>query len=128
MDSSAFAKAYNKIRNGTDGFHFSPLLRRFLYSDGVKECADAGCHWLLDILGSELPKVFRYRLPHQSALIIEVAVSDKSVAVITGKFSDDLPPQYRRKVDWTDLPAGTWQFYVSDDGDGCLRCILLTEY
>jgi hypothetical protein len=105
MNTEAFLKAYRQYRNGTDAFHFNPLYRKFLYSDGVKECAEAGCYWLLDILGTELP------------------------AEIIGKFHDDDEAPYTKQIDWTDMPEGTWEFYVVYEGaEFGYRCILLTEY
>ena len=125
MDTEAFKSAYNNsYRNGTDGFHFNPLYRTFRYSDGVKECADAGCHWLLDILGTELPEVFRQH-PDDSLMIVEVGVADGK-ARITGSFRDG-QTDYVHRIDWTDMPDGRWTFYVSSE-EGCLVCILPSEY
>lgn len=126
MNTAAFISAYNESRNGTDGFHFNPLYRNFLYSDGVKACAEAGCYWLLDILGTELTRpMFKNR--DSVMCIVKVKVADQR-ASITGEFEDGDPRPYKRKVDYTDLPEGNWVFYVSDDGDGKLRCILPKEY
>lgn len=126
MNTEAFISAYNESRNGTDGFHFNPLYRNFLYSDGVKACAEAGCYWLLDILGTELTRpMFKQ---HDSTLcIVKVKVADQR-ASITGEFEDGDTRPYKREVEYTDLPEGNWMFYVSDDGDGKLRCILPKEY
>lgn len=125
MNIEAFKKAYNESRNGTDGWTRHPLAPYFVYSDGVKECAEAGCYWLLDILGTELSKVFR---THQAGflMVIKVKVADGG-ARIEGSFWDEEPPQYKRKVDYTDLPEGTWTFFVAR-GDGLLSCYLLTEH
>lgn len=131
MNVEAFLKAYREFRNGTDRFHFNPLYRRFKYSDGVKECAEAGCYWLLDILGTELPDEFLKREgEHLCTVTVEVLESTGAVmnrAVIRGEFVDDDPNPYTRAIDYTDLPAGRWDFLVTFDGDDFF-CILLTEY
>lgn len=126
MNTEAFLKAYRDSRNGTDSFHFNPLYRKFLYSDGVKECAEAGCYWLLDILGTELPEPFAAS-SNGELCIVTVTVKDKA-AVLSGSFQDDGLTVYTRSIDYTDMPEGTWTFAVADDADGFLRCILLTEY
>lgn len=125
MNTEAFKKAYNESRNGTDGWTRHPLARNFVYSAGVKECAEAGCYWLLDILGTELPGVFR-RNPNEHLLVVNVKVIDNA-ATLTGTFSDDAPPQYKRKVAYTDMPEGTWTFLAAQGADAAY-CYLLTEH
>ena len=41
MNTEKFLKAYNESRNGCNFFVRHPFARRFQYSDGVLECADA---------------------------------------------------------------------------------------
>lgn len=125
MNTEAFLKAYRESRNGTDSFHFNPLYRRFKYSDGVKECAEAGCYWLLDILGTELPAEFKQR-PEEYTCVVKVEVLHSS-AHITGEFVDGDQNPYTRHVEYTDMPTGEWTFYVTYDGDDYF-CILLSEY
>lgn len=127
MNTEAFTTAYNESRNGANQFFRHPLARLFLYSDGVKECAEAGCYWLLDILGTELPQAFRARQAPAHMCIVKVTVKNEE-AKIVGEFEDDDAGPYRRNVEYTDLPEGEWLFYVSNDGDGFLRCILPKEY
>lgn len=126
MNTEAFIGAYRESRNGTEGFHLNPLYRNFLYSDGMKACAEAGCYWLLDILGTELTRPM-FKTRDSVICIVSVKVADQR-ASITGEFEEDDASPYRREIDYTDLPEGEWVFYVSDDGDGKLRCILPTEY
>jgi hypothetical protein len=126
MNTQAFKAAYEAPRNGTDGYHRNPLYPNFIYSDGVKACAEAGCYWLLDKLGTELPAVFD-KNENMFALIVEVDVTEDNTAVIRGTWEDGEPPVYQAELEYTDLPAGQWQFYVGRDG-AKLICILLTEY
>jgi hypothetical protein len=126
MNTEAFIRAYHETRNGTDRFHQNPFYPSFVYSDGVAECAQAGCYWLLDILGTELPTQFKRRKPWDGFCIVRVKVKNES-ATILGEWMDDDPSPWRRKVNYTDMPEGEWLFQVSDMGDR-YACILLTEY
>lgn len=125
MNTEAFIEAYSESRNGTNRFHRNPFYPRFLYSDGVAECAQAGCYWLLDILGTELPTQMRRR--REPTCLVTVKVKNES-ATILGEFCDDDPSPWRRKITYTDMPDGDWQFYVADEGETGFRCILMTEY
>lgn len=126
MNTEKFTAAYNESRNGASHFCRNPLYPKFLYSDGVQECAEAGCYWLLDILGTELPAVFKSNPVYM--LIVKVTVNAKNQCEIVGTVSDDGPPAYTRQIGFTDLPQGEWMLFVCDDGDGTLRCILPSEY
>ena len=126
MNTEQFKQAYGESRNGTDRWHRNPLYSRFHYSDGVEQCAEAGCYWLLDILGTELT-ASKLTARFCDMLIVTVTVKDGE-ARIKGEHEDDDKHPYKRKVDYTDLPEGKWTFYVSNDGDGVLRCLLPSEY
>ena len=126
MNTEAFLKAYRAIRNGTENFYFNPLYRKFLYSDGVKECAEAGCYWLLDILGTELPAEFKRA--KENTCMVYVVVKNQAAEIIA-KFHDDDQTPWTKKITYTDMPEGTWEFYVMYEGpEFGYRCILLTEY
>lgn len=128
MDTQAFKSAYEACRNGTESYHRNPLYPNFIYSDGVKECAEAGCYWLLDKLGTELPAVFD-KNEDMSSLLVEVDVAEDSTAVIRGTWEDGEPPVYQAEMEFTDLPVGQWQFFVARDYKPLrLICILLSEY
>ena len=124
MNVEQFTDAYNTPRNGTDAFHYNPLYRQFQYSDGVKECAEAGCYWLLDVLGTELTTHMRDR--RGEFCVVKVHVKDGS-ATITGELRDDDPAPYKRTVEWTDMPPGEWTLFVQYNGSKFF-CILPSEY
>lgn len=122
MDTQAFTQAYSESRNGANQFYRHPLALggKFIYSDGVQECAEAGCYWLLDILATEL------KVPVAEMAVVEVKAKDGK-ASITATLSDDSPPILKKRIDLTDMPDGEWSLYVSNDGDGRV-CILPSEY
>ena len=125
MNTEAFIKAYKESRNGTYFFERHPLVRSFISSDGVKECAEAGCYWLLDNLATEShPNQFKEK---QSTLcIVQVVVKDQKCE-ITGEFFENDPTPYTKQIPYTDLPEGTWNFYLSYEDDKVI-CFLPSEY
>lgn len=128
MDTNKFITAYNESRNGTNKLYRHPLARSFLYSDGIKECADAGCHWLVDIMATELPGAFTKRGLQDGFCVVDVTVAD-AAATIRGAFEDDDPDAWFKQVEVTDLPEGNWTFYVHRTShDGLTVAILPTEY
>ena len=128
MDKQKFIEAYNESRNGTDGFVRHPLVRKFAYSLGVQECAEAGCYWLLDVLATELPAEMRKHKDESNRAIVKVHVSD-SQGRIVAEIEDDWVI-WSKDIEWTDLPDGEWNFMVSDEGytESPYRMILLSEY
>ena len=127
VDKDKFTAIYNESRNGTDGFTRHSLVRSFAYSDGVKELAELGSYWLLDLLATELPAEFR-KNPDNAFCIVKVAVKDHA-ALITGEFTDDVVA-WKKVIHMTDMPEGAWLFYVSDDKEPPTpyRMILPSEY
>lgn len=125
MNTEAFIKAYKESRNGASFFVRHPLVRSFLYSDGMKECAEAGCYWLLDVLATEIQsKQFKEK---QSTLCIVQVVVKNQKCEITGEFFDGDSSPYSKHVPYTDLPEGTWNFYLSYEDDKVI-CYLPSEY
>lgn len=114
MDTAAFLAAYNASRNGCNHFVQHPLVRRFEYSDGVEEVADAGCHWLLDIIATECPVPLRKST--EVVGIVSVTVRPDAVALIELTIADGKPPIWKRAVDWTDMPPGRYVFELVDEG------------
>ena len=125
MNTEAFIKAYKESRNGASFFERHPLVRSFISSDGVKECAEAGCYWLLDVLATEIQA--KQFVEKQSTLcIVQVAVKDQKCE-ITGEFFEDDPKPYTKQIPYTDLPEGNWNFYLSYEDDKVI-CYLPSEY
>jgi len=124
MNTEAFTQAYNQSRNGANFFVRHPLARSFQFSDGVQECAEAGCYWLLDIAATEIPAVLRR---HQEPLGILYARVSESHAKLSLELEDDVPPAWKKSIPWTDLPGGEWVFEIVDEGDR-VAMILITEH
>jgi hypothetical protein len=128
VDKDKFAAIYNESRNGCNGFIRHALSRSFAYSDGVQELAELGCYWLLDILATELPAVFKEN-EHVSSMCIVKVVSSKPGATFTGEFKDGVVA-WSKTLGYADIPYGEWIFYIADDGEGSTpyRMILPGEH
>lgn len=124
MKNEEFVKAYNESRNGANQFFRHSLVRRFVYSDGVQQCANAGTYWVLDIWATELPAILIAHDEWMGCVTIKV-LGGKALMVMTGAGDATL---WTRKIDYTDMPDGDWLFFVTNDGDGVFRCILPSEY
>lgn len=125
MNTQQFINDYNVGRNGANFFVRHPLVRQLHYSDGVQECAESGCHWLLDVIGTECLMPLRRSGEYMG--IIEVGVNDKHEAVISMTVTDDQPPVWIKTIDYTDMPAGSWKFFLADETER-FALILPTEY
>lgn len=125
MNAEKFTQVYREIRNGCNGFFYHPLVRKFQYSDGVRDLANTGCAWLLDILATELPAQFTRH--HAVSNDCYVAVTSAGgQARIEAEFEDDVVG-WSRDIDYTDLPEGVWKFHIVDEGHR-YAMILLTEH
>ena len=122
MNNQAFLDAYNESRNGANQLFMHPLVRSFTYSDGVRDCAKAGLYWLLDIAATELPR----KLPPGDLGILNLTASDGK-GELTLSLHDDEPPVWRKKLDYTDAPDGSWNFMLVNEGERTVM-ILNSEY
>ena len=123
MNIEKFKAIYNESRNGCNGFYRHPFARLFQYSDGVKDLADEGCHWLLDICATELPAIMRRAGEPHCMLTIEVK---KGKATLALSPTDD-NNIWTKKIPYTDLPDGTWSFELADEGER-FAMILISEH
>ena len=102
-----------------------PLVRNFIFSDGVQECAEAGCYWFLDILATEVrPTNFQAKHSTLAIAVLEV-VGSKAELVI--EFFDDDPEPYKKSITYTDMPEGKWTYYLAYE-EGLIKCFLPSEY
>jgi hypothetical protein len=124
MNSERFLSIYNESRNGTDGFTRHPLARALIYSDGVKELADEGCHWLLDIIGTECVPAMRGAAA-MGQITVQVVGSSARLSL---NLADDAPDIWTRDIEYTDMPEGRYVFFINEDEPGTFSLILVTEY
>jgi hypothetical protein len=124
MNNEAFISAYNESRNGANYFVRHWAARSLQFSDGVEQCAEAGCMWLVDIIATECLKPLRDSGEVMGFVTAKVAdgQADLSLSVRDGE-----PPAWSRHIDLTDMPDGEWQFFLADEGTR-FALILPKEY
>lgn len=92
---------------GTENWYRHPLVRGFIYTDGVKTFARmAGAYWFLDIAATEV-------LPFQKQeefILVVLAVKDDA-AVISAEDGNG-KSVWSRNIEFTDCPEGEWKFYL----------------
>lgn len=125
MDNTAFIKAYNQSRNGANEFYRHSMVKYFHYSDGVRDCAQAGCYWLLDLAATEFPAVMRKH--GELRAILKVHVLPNLGCALELTVADNQPPIWSQSIDYTDMPEGSWFFELGDE-DIRVAMILLTEH
>lgn len=123
MNTEKFTQIYNEFRNGANRLTRHPLVRKFVMSDGVIDCANTGIWWLMDIAATELPAVLT---EHREYLGVLTASVKEGKATLTMTGSSDVQ-LWTREIDWTDMPDGDWVFFIGDDGDH-FTCTLPSEY
>ncbi len=125
MNKAAFLKAYHEGgRNGASCFYNHPMVKSFQYSNGVQECAEAGCYWLLDIAATELPKAMRAH--GEANAFLEVGVWNAR-ALLRLTVDDAKPAIWSKVISYTDMPEGRWVFELGDEGTR-VAMILLSEH
>lgn len=125
MNTWAFVKAYQESRNGASFFVRHPLVRNFIFSDGVQECAEAGCYWLLDLLATEIDSE-AFQAKDSTLAIAVLTVADSKGDLVIEFFDGDEEP-FKKSFTYTDMPEGKWTFYLALE-EGLIKCILPSEY
>lgn len=129
MDDDRFITAYRESRNGTENFYFNKVVPNFYYSDGVRECAQAGCYWLLTLFATTVVEELHKRNIQPGDLAIVKVAVDSEQATLTVELKDMDTNPYIHHVDYTDMPSGDWNFYIAYEGpETGYRCILPSEY
>ena len=127
----------NMHAGGTNTYWRHPLVRSFLYTDGVKHFASNagnGAFWLLDILATE-PAIKAAVLNNYIAYA-KLKVQRKKVdsnacsaeLVVYQDIDDDGEPvdvAYRREITYTDCPPGDWVFKLGLNEDENGRKIII---
>lgn len=116
MDTKKFLSAYHQGRNGCNALIRHPIALGglFVYSDGVKELADAGCYWMLDIVATEC--LVPLRASGSPTAILRVAVGRDEKALMDLTIADNKPAIWMRAIEYTDMPPGVWVFELVDEG------------
>jgi hypothetical protein len=116
MDAKKFHAAYHAGRNGCDYFVRHPIAigGRFEFSQGVHELAEAGCYWMVDIVGTEC--LIPLRASTYPSAILRVTVGNDEKALMDLTTEDNKPPIWKKAISYTDMPPGQWLFELVDEG------------
>lgn len=123
MNIEKFLEVYNESRNGANEFYRHFFVASFHYSDGIRACAETGLYWLIDILATEAPAQMR-KADQVLATVTLTVLNSKAKLMLSG--SGDVV-FWKKNIDFTDMPDGTWNFLLSDEGVR-RALILVTEY
>ena len=104
--------------NGTD--QYWKHLFGLKYTDGVKAHAEiAQAYWLLDAIASWQPQVKMHYDKHDGWMVWRLtawkAKRGGRVAELTARADDKEPHFIRQKIEFTDHPLGTWEFWQEGD-------------
>jgi hypothetical protein len=126
MHKQQFLSVYNESRNGLNSRIRHPLARKLVYSDGVRDCADTGMYWVLDIVGTECVSLVMNDESLDGSAFLYIDVKDDRAKMTLVRDSGE-PPVWTKDIEYTDMPEGRWCFYLSADVDHVLM-YLPTEY
>lgn len=102
-------------------YRYSGLFRNVLLTDGTKYLAEkAGAYWLMDMIGSHLPKLVKAR----ETWAIATLKRQGEGAHFT--LQDDVPANTTfasQKVEFTDFPLPEIKLYVNFDGPDWVICL-----
>lgn len=95
-------------------YHYSPLFRRVLLTDGTYYlCEKAACYWLMDAIASHL-----YRVPSTTRIVF--ADFTGGTLVIAKDFDGDKPIDTiaRQHIDSNDFPLPSIRLFVARHNGG----------
>lgn len=90
----------------------------FIYTLGLQQVAEmAGAYWLLDIIATECAPILHrmWQAGNEHMLVFMMRVHENRTAEMQldrdGEWqSADTPILWQREIEFTDFPAGDWQF------------------
>jgi hypothetical protein len=98
---------------GSEQWYRHGLNRQMLYTDGVQFFAESGggqgAYWLLDIIATEYWPL----LKKEPFLVVSVTVKDERAKIEVADGNGHVLKM--RALAYTDLQAGVWQFYLTDN-------------
>lgn len=117
MDTNELSNLMDSFSGGSDGRTRHWAARYFIYSEGVKAVADkAGCHWLLDIVATEVAPLCMagWKSKEEFMHFLRVTVTGSQADLWLERDSGE-PRLWQRHINYTDFPEGDWTFYLGID-------------
>jgi len=111
---------------GTEHWYRHPLVKHFVYTDGIKFLAEqAQAYWLIDAIASYQPAL-RKNSRLQEFQLWELKLNGKGGCTLTCQEDSDKPNVVEQKIGSTDFPFDI-KLYVEGDGEH-LTCLLSSEH
>lgn len=139
MNSSTELRSLLNGFTGSVELYTHALVSTFTYTEGVRAFAQeagGGAYWLLDILATE-PAIRKLVKDEGFAGVALVVEGGKGVITVTDGGQDDemgnpvTKTVFTRELDYTDCPAGTWEFFLGLNdigGKTVITALLPGEY
>jgi hypothetical protein len=111
---------------GTDNYYRHWLMKRLIYTDGIKYLAErAGAYWLIDLIASHQPAIRKCERPEFQSWKL-VRNESGNGCKITCDDGDGLI-MAEQDVEYTDFPLREFGCFCIDDGERLVLC-LTSEY
>ena len=98
---------------GTQEWYRHGLVKRLLYTEGVKFFAEqggqSGAYWFVDVVATEFLPLQR----REPFLSIKLSVADKQATIRVDDGNGRLLKE--KPINYTDMQPGDWPFYLTDD-------------
>lgn len=109
MKQAEFLRAFAIDRSKSISASRHPFCPWFLLSVGMRELANTGCWWLIDLCAIELPQIIKQKnLP--SALL---KLESKDGLAKLSMWESETICVWERNVGCTDLPDGLFTFFIT---------------
>jgi hypothetical protein len=104
-----------RASSGTGAYYnMFAFCRAFVVTDGVKHFVEqAEAHWLIDIVGSYIPKIARIR---DYFFMVELDINkerkNKGIFAIFHEISGEKTRIVKQNIPYVDLPSGQYKFFL----------------
>ena len=112
MDAIELSAKLNEFYGSETFTRYSPIYNNITLTEGVVFLAEnAGAYWLMDMIGSYLPKLFKSRF---GVAKLEVDLVESTATFTLDDGNDTV--LVTQKIPYTDFPLSNIKLYVCDNG------------
>lgn len=113
---------------GTEQWYRHAINRTLIYIDGVKFFAenggDHGAYWFVDKVACEITPLLKRRKEAFACTTLRVNKQEEAIIIVADGNETSLATY---DIQYTDMQAGDWKFYLIDDG-AHITLLLPREY
>lgn len=112
MDAIELSAKLNEFYGSETFTHYSPIYNNITLTEGAMFLAEnAGAYWLMDMIGSYLPILFKSRF---GVAKLEVDLVESTATFTLSDGCDNV--LVTQKISYTDFPLSNIKLYVVDNG------------